>query len=303
MIPDEGSNYQQYQIIMELFKTLNSILQSEDGITIYVQKRDNGTLVVSVNYNVKNVSSESKDLLQPFCSKGTPEQLDENFVNELSTPFETVNEYVSSVKEFESAAREAKKKLDEEIKKKAEEAKKKTKPASKDGKKKPETSPVENKPDESQTQNDEGNIFANVDDEQEQEDTAPQPETQPTPETEQGNDDNQSEEQKDNQEAQQEQQPKEQEHAPKQNEHSAKASPEATTADEQNETPEDQTQDTPSRTLKDVWGEYKLAKDKQDWQLAIKLLYEAREVDDKTNPKNAEVIEKNITYVESKLNA
>lgn len=116
---------------MELFKTLDAVLSQGEDATIVIRKKDDGKFVVSVLVSDSGLKDEAQKHLQPFVLKGTPDELDEGFLEAISAPVKESAGLLTSMKSFEkgkekaekeSAAAKAKKAADD---KRAEEEKKK----------------------------------------------------------------------------------------------------------------------------------------------------------------------------------
>lgn len=113
---------------MNLFDELNKIMGIGTDVTIVVRKAADDKMVVSTSFRNDAVKDEAKNLLQPFLLKGSPAELDEGFVREISTPLQESAGLQTSMQEFETAKKVAESKsaaLAEQKKKEAEEAKKK----------------------------------------------------------------------------------------------------------------------------------------------------------------------------------
>lgn len=117
---------------MELFTNLAEMLKQGVTATIAITVTTNGKMTVCTNFTMRDGSLDGE--LQPFVLKGTPEELDEGFLEAIQEPMETVEGLVNNLKEFKEAAQKVKaeteKKLSNnknsaDIAKKAEEEKKK----------------------------------------------------------------------------------------------------------------------------------------------------------------------------------
>lgn len=94
---------------MNLFKTIAAILAAKgDSVNITIQKRnDESLLVVAVSYNAPGVKDEAKELIAPFTLKGTADELDEAFVEQIATPLASSSGLLTSIAEFEKSVKTA----------------------------------------------------------------------------------------------------------------------------------------------------------------------------------------------------
>lgn len=111
---------------MNLFQELNKIMVSNTDTTIVVRKLSDEKMTVSVNFRNDAVKDDAKNLLQPFIVSGSPTELDEGFVQEMSKPIAESVGLQSKMLEFEAAKKvaEAKSAALAEQKKKEEAAEK-----------------------------------------------------------------------------------------------------------------------------------------------------------------------------------
>jgi len=112
---------------MDLFQELNKIMAVNTDTTIVVRKLSDEKMTVSVNFRNDAVKDDAKNLLQPFIVSGSPVELDEGFVPEISKPLAESAGLQSKMLEFEAAKKVAEAKsaaLAEQKKKEAEEKKK-----------------------------------------------------------------------------------------------------------------------------------------------------------------------------------
>lgn len=112
---------------MTLFNELNRIMGVGTDVTIVVRKAADDKMIVSANFRNDAVKDDAKNYIQPFCSKGTPDELDEGFVASIATPLEESAGLQTSMQEFEAAKKVAESKsaaLAEQKKKEAEEQEK-----------------------------------------------------------------------------------------------------------------------------------------------------------------------------------
>lgn len=107
---------------MELFKTLATLLACSTTMTIVVRQNKDGKMTVCTNFTDTNGAT---DTLQPFMLKGSPEELDNGFIQAITEPAQAVNTLVSNIDAFKKSAAEAEKK--------AKESKPKTAPAAPTG--------------------------------------------------------------------------------------------------------------------------------------------------------------------------
>lgn len=92
---------------MKLFKTLAAILSAELTAIIVIKKNANGKMTVISNFSTEK--GGVCDTLAPFTLKGTPEELDEGFLDAIKTPAETVSGLVSNIEAFQKSAQQAEK--------------------------------------------------------------------------------------------------------------------------------------------------------------------------------------------------
>lgn len=91
---------------MNFFKLLYGLLAAEITMTIVIRKNENGRLCVSTSFTTEK--GTACDGLVPFLLKGTPEEMDEGFIDAIRQPVEQVSGLVSNYKQFEEAAKQAK---------------------------------------------------------------------------------------------------------------------------------------------------------------------------------------------------
>lgn len=92
---------------MELFKKLSEILSENANATIVVQANKNGGLVVSTTFGGKAL--EGDNILVPFVLKGTAEELDAEFVNQLSEPIAETKGLISNIASYKASVEANKK--------------------------------------------------------------------------------------------------------------------------------------------------------------------------------------------------
>ena len=104
---------------MNLFQELNKIMVPNTDTTIVVRKLSDEKMTVSVNFRNDAVKDDAKNLLQPFIVSGSPTELDEGFVQEMSKPIAESVGLQSKMLEFEAAKKVAEAKSAEQKKKEA----------------------------------------------------------------------------------------------------------------------------------------------------------------------------------------
>lgn len=111
---------------MNLFTTIADIIKENADTTIVIRKNTDGRLVVSVSYKNREVADPAKDIISPFVVSGTPEELDNEFVELIAEPMEQSADIQTSMANFEASKKiaQAKSQAAAEEKKKAEELKK-----------------------------------------------------------------------------------------------------------------------------------------------------------------------------------
>ena len=92
---------------MNIFKTLAALLSAELTATIVIKKTANGKMTVITNFTTEK--GGVCDTLAPFTLKGTPEELDEGYLEAIKAPVETVNGLVSNLAAFQKSAQQAEK--------------------------------------------------------------------------------------------------------------------------------------------------------------------------------------------------
>lgn len=92
---------------MELFSKLSEIMANGSVVTITVAKKEEA-LVVSVLPGTSLVKDAALKKLQPLNIKGTAQELDEGFVDAISTPVAQVNKMFVDMKNFEDSQKAAK---------------------------------------------------------------------------------------------------------------------------------------------------------------------------------------------------
>lgn len=92
---------------MNLFKTIADTVGVNDDVTIVVRKNADGLLVASVRVENRSVKDGARNLIAPFVVKGTPEELDEGFVDALTAPLAQSAGLQTSMQHFEAAKKAA----------------------------------------------------------------------------------------------------------------------------------------------------------------------------------------------------
>lgn len=109
---------------MNLFKTLSEVLGDGCTATITIAQKD-GVMTVGVLPGNNLVKDSAKNKIVPLNLTGTPEELDEGFVNAISEPIRMTSGLLVDMATFEKAAEEAKAQSKMEEEKKEAEAKRK----------------------------------------------------------------------------------------------------------------------------------------------------------------------------------
>ncbi len=109
---------------MDLFKTIAAKTGANDTVTIVVCKRSDDRLAVSVHVNNTKLLDPAKGCIAPLVVSGTPDELDNEFVEAIIQPVAESSGMQVSMENFEAS-----KKVAEAASKKALEAKTKEKEA------------------------------------------------------------------------------------------------------------------------------------------------------------------------------
>lgn len=110
---------------MNLFKTLSEVLGDGCTATITIAQKD-GIMTVGVLPGNNLVKDSAKNKIVPLNVSGTPEELDEGFIEAIAEPIRKTSGLLVDMAAYEKAAEEAKAKSKmEEEKKSAEAARKK----------------------------------------------------------------------------------------------------------------------------------------------------------------------------------
>lgn len=112
------------KIKMELFKTLSEVIGNGCTVKITVSQKD-GEMTVSVLPGNDLVKDSAKNMISPLSVTGTPEELDNGFVELISAPIKKASGLLSNLEAFEKSAEEAKQRSKMEEESKAAEAKRK----------------------------------------------------------------------------------------------------------------------------------------------------------------------------------
>lgn len=104
-----------------MFVEISELISDRDVIKL-VMTKVNGILCVSLLPTKTGLKDEAKDNLSPIVIKGTPEKLDEQFIEAIKQPLQKTTEMLTNMDIFEKSleAMEAKSKAANEAKKKAE---------------------------------------------------------------------------------------------------------------------------------------------------------------------------------------
>lgn len=106
---------------MNLFKTLSEVLGNGCTVTITIAQKD-GIMTVGVLPGNNLVKDGAKNKIVPLNVSGTPEELDEGFVEAIAEPVRKTAGLLIDMASYERAAEEAKAKSKMEEEKKAAEA-------------------------------------------------------------------------------------------------------------------------------------------------------------------------------------
>lgn len=106
---------------MNLFKTLSEVLGDGCTATITIAQKD-GLMTVSVLPGNNLVKDAAKNKIVPLNVSGTPDELDEGFVDAVSEPIRKTSGLLVDLAAYEKATEEAKAKSKMEEEKKAAEA-------------------------------------------------------------------------------------------------------------------------------------------------------------------------------------
>lgn len=108
-----------------MFVEISELMSDRDMITLVLAKV-NGKVSVSVMPTKKGLKDEAKNNLSPILITGTPEELDQQFINIIKQPLQKATGLLTNMEKFEKsmevaqanskAASEAKKKVDAERK-------------------------------------------------------------------------------------------------------------------------------------------------------------------------------------------
>lgn len=104
------------------FQALVPLLASLDSLQVVVAGNSD-ELVVSVLPKAKNVKDDAVKLVAPLVLRGTPSELDAQFVDALSRPIEKASGLFVALTSFEASVEEAKAKSEMERKEKEEQKK------------------------------------------------------------------------------------------------------------------------------------------------------------------------------------
>ena len=102
------------------FKRFSEMLASSTDVTLTIHKQ-NGTMTVSVLPKANGLQDEAQNHLKPIVITGTPEELDEGFLDAVREPVRKAATLLSGMKSFEDslAKVEANRKEEQEKKKEA----------------------------------------------------------------------------------------------------------------------------------------------------------------------------------------
>lgn len=89
-----------------IFKNIADILDEGCDINITV-RRNSDKLVCSVSFNNNAVKDGAKELIPPFVLSGTPQEMDEGFIDAVKEPMEKSKGLQSSMKDYEASLKTA----------------------------------------------------------------------------------------------------------------------------------------------------------------------------------------------------
>ena len=92
---------------MELFKKLSESMEVGSTVVMTVAKSENG-MTVSVLPGNSLVKDTAKNKFIPICMTGSPEEIDEGFIETALRPIARANGLLSNIKAFEESAKAAK---------------------------------------------------------------------------------------------------------------------------------------------------------------------------------------------------
>lgn len=90
---------------MKFFETLAESLSGGLTATLIIKPTANGRMTVCANFTT--ASGAVSDTLAPFTLKGTPQEMDEGFLEAIAQPIETVKGLVSNLEAFKKSAEKA----------------------------------------------------------------------------------------------------------------------------------------------------------------------------------------------------
>lgn len=107
-----------------MFKEFNEMLANGDSLTIVITKTGE-KLATSIVPRKSGLKDNAKEMILPLVLTGTPEELDADFIKEISTPIRKVTGLLTNLREFEKST-EAAESNSKAAKAEAEKAKKAT---------------------------------------------------------------------------------------------------------------------------------------------------------------------------------
>lgn len=90
---------------MELFRTLAQSLGDGLTATLVIKTTANGKMTICTNFTTN--AGAISETLAPFTLKGTPQEMDEGFLDAIAQPIETVKGLVSNIEAFKKSAEKA----------------------------------------------------------------------------------------------------------------------------------------------------------------------------------------------------
>lgn len=89
-----------------MFKELASMLGENDTLNIIITRKGE-KLIMSILPKVYKVKDDIQKKISPFTISGTPEELEEGFINAISSPIQKVTGLLTNTREFEKSAEKA----------------------------------------------------------------------------------------------------------------------------------------------------------------------------------------------------
>lgn len=89
-----------------MFKELNEMLGNGDSLTIVITKTGE-KLATSIVPRKSGLKDSAKEMILPLVLTGTPEELDADFIKEISTPIRKATGLLTNLREFEKSTEAA----------------------------------------------------------------------------------------------------------------------------------------------------------------------------------------------------